>query len=89
MTNYKKQTPDDIHSEESGTFGSVQEPAAEYITSTSECIEDCDTNSNFPIKFSEEEIEELLELDKYCDEHPEELIPFDVAMAKLKEKYGI
>jgi len=79
---------------------SVQEPAADYMTTdfrylgyteteAQEFMKDYEENDGYPLNLSEEEIEELWEIDRYYDEHPEETIPFDQAMAELKARYGI
>ena len=72
MIDSKEQKGYEVPKETSDFFNSVQEPVAEYITS-----------APCQIKLSDEEIEELWEIDRYCDEHPEEMIPFDAAMAEL------
>ena len=82
------------------TSNSVQEPTADYMTpdfrylgytetEAQEFMKDYEENDGYPLNLSEEEIEELWEIDKYCDEHPETMVPFDVAMAELNARYGI
>ena len=78
---------------------SVQEPLADYLTpnfrylgytdaEAQEFMEDYEANDGYPLNLSEEEIQELWKISDECDKHPENLIPFEVVMNDLKEKYG-
>ena len=78
---------------------SVQEPAADYMTTdfrylgyteteAQEFMKDYEENDGYPLNFSEEEIQELWKISDECDKHPEKLIPFDTVMGELKNKYG-
>ena len=79
---------------------SVQEPAADYMTTdfrylgyteteAFEYMKDYEENDGYPLYLSDEEWEEIIQADEECDEHPEMQIPFDVVIAELNKKYGI